>query len=117
MRAVHHRACRLVVAVRGQAVHKKRVGFGQRHQRVIHLIATQLVVPPFACRLRIMHADPRVGDHQIGALNSLLRVALNGIQTIKCLFGVQRLRPGKDQFEVELFGRMGKAREDVVAVA
>ena len=105
-------------------MHEQRVRLGARHQRLVHLIGAQLVVPPFAGRLRIMHADPCIGHDKIGPLDSPVGIALDGdVHALGAglvdedLLGVQRRRAGEHQVEPELSGRMGKAGKDIVAVA
>ena len=76
MRAIHDRACHLLVAVRRQAMHEKSIRLGQRHQRIINLIGAQLVVAPLARRLAVMHRDPSVGHQEIRAAHRFLHVPL-----------------------------------------
>mmetsp|Transcript_23487 Transcript_23487/g.41323 ORF Transcript_23487/g.41323 Transcript_23487/m.41323 type:complete len:310 (+) Transcript_23487:1696-2625(+) len=116
MRAIHHFGRRLVVAVGGQAVHEQAVILGLAHQFCIHLIAAQLVVPPLARGLRIVHRHPGVCHHKISTFHGNVRIALCGIKTLKRRLGVQRLGAGEHEIKVKLFGRMGKAGKNVVAI-
>ncbi|MPL67367.1 hypothetical protein SDC9_13058 [bioreactor metagenome] len=124
MRPVHHRARRLVVAMRRQAMHEQRVGLRLRHQRLVHLIGAQLVVPPLLRRFRVVHRDPGVGDDQVRTLDRLRRVALDldrhplrAGEVDPFALGVEGLRPGEGEVEAELPGRLQERGADVVAVA
>jgi len=69
MRAIHDGRCRLILAVGGKAMHEQGVGFGVAHQLLIYLIGAQHIMAALFGGLAVMHADPGVGDHQIGTLD------------------------------------------------